>query len=263
MPQPQPQPQPQPRTRTRVTLWLGTALVLVGLGLLGYVGWQVFGTNIVSERRQQETIEQLERQWQEQEGGAGTRPDGGDGADGPGAGVGGGTGTGAGGVAAGGTGVPAAHAQLGAATALMRIPRFGDDYVMPVLEGVSDDVLSRGFGHFEKTAAVGEKGNFAVAAHRVTHGEPLRDMPSLVPGDEVIVETRDMIYTYVLDTDPNELIVTFRDVWVVDPVPVNPDPGGAQPADAKRLITLTTCAELFHTDDRMIAFGHLVDTAEK
>ena len=30
-----------------------------------------------------------------------------------------------------------------------------------------------------------------------------------------------------------------------------------------RLITLTTCAELFHTDDRMIAFGHLVDTEVK
>ena len=28
--------------------------------------------------------------------------------------------------------------------------------------------------------------------------------------------------------------------------------------DGVRLITLTTCAELFHTDDRMAAFGHLV-----
>ena len=26
-----------------------------------------------------------------------------------------------------------------------------------------------------------------------------------------------------------------------------------------RLLTLVTCAELFHTDDRMVAFGHLVD----
>jgi sortase A len=28
----------------------------------------------------------------------------------------------------------------------------------------------------------------------------------------------------------------------------------------QRLITLTTCSELFHTDNRMIAFGHLVST---
>jgi len=147
--------------------------------------------------------------------------------------------------------------------ALIRIPRFGEDYVMPVMEGVGDDVLARGYGHFEESAAMGEKGNFAVAAHRVTHGEPLRDMPSLRPGDEVIVETRDTIYTYELDTDPNALVVTFRDVWVVASEPENPDPNGVQPADADRLITLTTCAELFHTDDRMIAFGHLVDTDDK
>ena len=29
--------------------------------------------------------------------------------------------------------------------------------------------------------------------------------------------------------------------------------------DGQRLITLTTCSELFHTDDRLVAFGHLVD----
>lgn len=249
----------QATSRNRVVVWLGTALVLAGLGLLGYVGWRVFGTNIVSEQRQRETVEKLERQWQEER--LGVRPDGkGGGAGDAGAGAGGGDGLGTDGV---GVGVSTRSVQAGDAMALIRIPRFGEDYVMPVMEGVSDDVLARGYGHFEESAAMGEKGNFAVAAHRVTHGEPLRDMPSLRPGDEVIVETRDTIYTYELDTDPNALVVTFRDVWVVATEPENPDPNGVQPADAERLITLTTCAELFHTDDRMIAFGHLVDTDEK
>jgi sortase A len=257
----------QATPRNRVVVWLGSALVLAGLGLLGYVGWHVFGTNIVSEQRQRETVEKLERQWQEER--LGVRPDG----KGGGAGVGSGgdgsdaaAGAGAGGgdvLGTGGVGVSTRSVQAGDAMALIRIPRFGEDYVMPVMEGVGDDVLARGYGHFEESAAMGEKGNFAVAAHRVTHGEPLRDMPSLRPGDEVIVETRDTIYTYELDTDPNALVVTFRDVWVVAPEPENPDPNGVQPADAERLITLTTCAELFHTDDRMIAFGHLVDTDEK
>jgi sortase A len=211
--------------RRRVSFWLGLGLVAVGLGLLGYVGWQMFGTNIVSERRQQEAVESLQRQWREPvvnaEAGA------------------------------------AEPVRLGEATALVRIPRFGDDYVMPVHEGVADDVLGRGYGHFEGAAQAGEKGNYALAAHRVTHGEPLRDMPELRPGDEVVVETRDAVYSYVLDTDPNRLVVTFEDIWVVDPRPVNPDPDGVSPADHPRLITLTTCAELFHTDNRMIAFGHL------
>jgi sortase A len=221
-------------TRRGVTFWLGTGLVVAGLALLGYVGWQLLGTNIVSERRQRETVAQLERQWREPAtSGAVGEPDRGQRAE------------------------PAA-VPLGQASALIRIPRFGDDYVMPVLEGVGDDVLARGFGHFDSSAPAGGRGNYALAAHRVTHGEPLRDMPSLRPGDEVIVETRDRVYTYVLDTDPNDLVVTFRDVWVVSETPENPDPTGVNPAADPRLITLTTCAEIFHTDDRMIAFGHLV-----
>jgi sortase A len=124
-------------------------------------------------------------------------------------------------------------------------------------------VLARGFGHFADSADAGERGNYALAAHRVTHGEPLRDMPELRPGDEVIVETRTALHTYVLDTDPEELVVTFEDVWVVAPDPENPDPSGVAPLDHPRLITLTTCAELFHTDNRMIAFGHLVSSEEK
>ncbi len=74
-----------------------------------------------------------------------------------------------------------------------------------------------------------------------------------------MVETVAATYTYELDTDPNKLVIPFTGVWVLDPVPRNPD-GGPQPAQRRgqRLITLTTCAELFHTDERMIAFGHLV-----
>ncbi len=52
---------------------------------------------------------------------------------------------------------------------------------------------------------------------------------------------------------------------MTDPVPSNPRDGGVQPEQkpGQRLITLTTCSELFHTDNRMIAFGHLVRTDPK
>jgi sortase A len=52
---------------------------------------------------------------------------------------------------------------------------------------------------------------------------------------------------------------------VLDPVPHNPD-GGVEPPSqvaGQRLITLTTCSEIFHTDNRMIAFGHLVKSEAK
>lgn len=215
--------------------YLGLVMVLAGLGMLGYVGWQYLGTNVVSHQKQHRLVTDLQQSWRSDAG-------------------------------AGGSSQGRLHAgttPLGDAEALIRIPRFGADYVMPVLHGVDDGALASGFGHFPHTADPGEKGNYALAAHRVTHGEPLHDMPRLRPGDKVVVETRDAVYTYRLDTDPNALVVGFHDVWVIDRHPVNPDPDGVQPPSSRRLITLTTCAELFHTDERMIAFGHLVRTVPK
>jgi sortase A len=225
-------PPATPRRRRGAPFWIGVALVLAGLVLLGYVGWQFFGTNVVSHRKQQQIIEQTEREWSQGSSGTGTATGNGD--------------------------------RLEGAQALVRIPRLGRDYVVPVQAGVSPDVLAEGFGHFAGSVGPGRVGNYAIAGHRVTHGEPLREMPSLRPGDKVVVETRNRTYTYQLDTDPNDLVVTFNDVWVIAKQPRNPD-GGVQPAQrpGQKLITLTTCAELFHTDNRMIVFGHLVGTAPR
>ena len=149
------------------------------------------------------------------------------------------------------------------AFAVMRIPRFGDDYEVPVLEGIEDDTLKRGLGHYPQTALPGEYGNFAVAGHRVTHGEPFREFPKLRPGDEVEVETADAVYTYVIDNDPGKLVVQPYDGWVLEPIPPGTryDEGQDEPTQA--LITLTTCGAVVHTSDRMIAFGHLVETVDK
>ncbi|MDO9454622.1 class E sortase [Nocardioides sp.] len=224
------EPEAAPRRRARRrgwTFWLGLGLVLAGLSILGWIGWQLYGTNLVSQRRHEETVDRLEKEWAEPQG----QPD--------------------------------VETAQGKAYAILRIPALGEDFAVPVLEGVEDDALASGIGHFETSAAPGEVGNYALAGHRVTHGEPLRDMPDLDAGDEVVVETRDVVYTYVLDTGGQQLRVPFTSGWVVDPAPVNPD-GGVGPApDQDRLITLTTCAELFHTDDRLVAFGHLTSAVER
>ena len=60
-----------------------------------------------------------------------------------------------------------------------------------VVEGVGDDDLARGPGHFPGTALPGEVGNFAVAGHRATHGEPFAHLDKLEEGDPVVVETVD------------------------------------------------------------------------
>jgi sortase A len=217
-------------TGARVAFWSGVALVVAGLVMLGYVGWQLWGTTWVSKREQRELTGSLQQEWR-------TEP---------------------------GTRLQPKYVPTGKASALVRIPKFGRSYVVPVLEGTSDDVLSKGYGHFTESADPGERGNYALAAHRVTHGEPLRRMPELRPGDKVVVETVDRTFTYELDTDPRRLVIPFTGVWVLDPLPTNPG-GGTQPAQeqGQRLITLTTCSEIFHTDNRMIAFGHLVSAEPK
>lgn len=206
--------------RSHGATWTGAVLTVAGAVLLGWVGWQYAGSTWVAERRHTTIVDDLGEAWQ-----------------------------------AGEERVVAADS---AATAVVRIPRFGDDWAVPLLQGTSDAVLAAGIGHLDDTAAPGERGNFVVAAHRVTHGEPFAAMPSLEPGDEVVVETAHRRYTYVLDTGGDDLTVRFTDGWVTERRPESPDGGVAPPPGAgERLITLTTCAELFSTDDRLVAFGHL------
>lgn len=217
--------QTTPRRR-RPLLLVGLLLVSTGVVLLGYVAWQYWGTNVVAADRHREITSDLVESWEDPTVGE----------------------------------LSAAEASgRGEPIALVRIPEFGDAFVVPVIEGVRADDLARGLGHYPGTAMPGALGNFAVAGHRVTHGEPFRDLPELEVGDQVLVETVDAVYTYELGSDPEELIVQPDDTWVLDPVPGE---GADAPPDRAR-ITLTTCADLFQSPDRMIAFGRLVDTERK
>ena len=108
----------------RLAFWTGVAMMLAGVVLLGYVGWQFWGTNWQSHRQQREG-----------------HPHAAD--------------------AVGGRTAPGSQPKYvpkGEASALIRIPAFGKGYVVPVLEGISDDVLARGFGHFPNSADPGPGG---------------------------------------------------------------------------------------------------------
>ncbi|MFI8963293.1 class E sortase [Streptomyces sp. NPDC053493] len=141
--------------------------------------------------------------------------------------------------------------------AIMYIPKL--DVVVPVAEGISKTkVLDKGMvGHYGegklKTAMPSDKqGNFAVAGHRNTHGEPFRYINRLQPGDPIVVETGDAYYTYEMtsilpQTSPSN-------VSVIDPVPKAS--GFTGPG---RYITLTTCTPEFTSTYRMIVWGKLVE----
>lgn len=212
---------------------VGVLVLLTGLGCLGWVSLQYFGTNVVSERAFDRERSRLRAQW---DAAPPTRSGGAD---------------------QGGSRQEAAPVP-GDVVALLRIPAFGADYEVPILHGTDLSFLRRGVGHYTSTAAPGEIGNFALAGHRVTHGQPFAKLLTLDKGDQVVVETREAVYTYVLDEPPRQLTVQDTDAWVLDPVPGRP---GERPSRA--LITLTTCQDLFHSPDRSVGFGHLESTTNK
>lgn len=222
-----PELRPTPRLKPlRVFSGLLTLALVIGAG---WAAWTYIGTNIVGKHRQDQMAVALADDWK------GNRE----------------------GDAAGD------RLRIGQSFAVLRIPRFGKDFEVPVVAGVDDSALTSGVGWFPDTARPGQLGNFAVAGHRVTNGQPFADFPSLRAGDTVEVETRTHVYTYELQNSGTDLVVDFEDVWVVQPVPEKardaPDRRStAQPTEA--IITLTTCSEIFHTDDRSVVFGTLVNS---
>ncbi|MET0929441.1 MAG: sortase [Aeromicrobium sp.] len=143
---------------------------------------------------------------------------------------------------------------------LLRVKRFGADYEVPIVEGFDDDALASGVGWDPESADPGEIGNFAIAGHRVTHGEPFATFPKLKKGDEVVVETRTEILTYELRNSGTSITVDFSVGWPLRPVP-DPDAAGERPTRA--VITMLTCSELFHTRNRNVVIGDLVSEQDK
>lgn len=110
-----------------------------------------------------------------------------------------------------------------------------------LVEGISDDVLKYFLGHFNDSAAPGEKGNFAVAGHRVSdYTDAFINLYKVKAGDEVIVKTHDKKYTYVVE---DNFIVEPEDVHVLD--------------DTKEAtMTLVTCT--VGAKQRVIVKGRLI-----
>ncbi|MET1086152.1 MAG: class E sortase [Arthrobacter sp.] len=213
-------------------LVLGELLITAGVVLLLFVAWQLWWTNVESDARQTEVIKEF--------------------AEGL------------------GTPAPAAPEAPGAAAApedfgpplvgtapghagtigIIYIPRFGDTYTRPIVQGTSQDVLDTlGLGHYSNTAMPGAVGNFAVAGHRQTHGAVLDNIHTLVPGDKIYVQTKDGFYIYVFRN--NQIVMPSR-TDVLEPVPTQP---GATPTES--FLTMTSCNPRFGAEERIIAYALL------
>ncbi|MEU3463392.1 class E sortase [Streptomyces sp. NPDC006733] len=208
---------------------IGEVFISVGVLMLLFVTYQLWWTNIRAHQQASGATSALQNQWSKD------KDKGAQKADDPRA---------------------AGAFSPGQGFAIMYIPKL--DVKAPIAEGVSKhNVLDKGMiGHYTgamKTAMPWDKqGNFALAAHRNTHGEPFRYINKLVPGDKIVVETESTYYTYEMtsvlpSTSPSN-------VKVIQPVP--PGSGFTKPG---RYITLTTCTPEFTSTYRMIVWGKMVE----
>ncbi|MFJ9956838.1 class E sortase [Streptomyces avermitilis] len=247
------------RDLRRRTLWTGgELLVTVGVVLLLLVVHQLWWTNRQAQRDAERGVRALEREW-----GSPSAPesastaaadgdrsgrDGGDGGDGSAS-----AGPSRDGNAAHAT--PAPQPRPSQAYAVLTIPRLS--LRVPVAEGIGKaSVLNHGYvGHYPKTAQPGRAGNFALAGHRNTHGEPFRYLNRLRRGDTVEVETRTATYTYVVDRTLPQ--TSASDGGVIARVPrstVRPAYGYRSPG---YYLTLTTCTPEFTSRYRLVVWGKL------
>ncbi|MFF5968330.1 class E sortase [Streptomyces collinus] len=147
---------------------------------------------------------------------------------------------------------PAPYAK-GRPFAIMYIPRLGFTWNKPVLEGTATGTLKKGLGHYAETAQLGQRGNFAVAGHRRTYGDPFRDFPELRRGDAVVLTDGTTWFTYRIDKGPYKTVPS--DVEVIDPVPRT-----SGYTRSGRYLTLTTCEPEWGHSHRLIVWAHLDST---
>ncbi|MFD9600636.1 class E sortase [Streptomyces sp. NPDC059970] len=233
-------------------LWTGAeVMVTLGFVLLLLVVHQLWWTNRQARADAQHKVQALEREWGEPQGQPQEQPQepaGGTGSSGE-------SGRGAfGGGSSGGRTAPPAP-RWDQAYAVIRIPRLG--LTAPVAQGISKrGVLDKGYvGHYPRTAQPGRPGNFALAGHRNTHGEPFRYINRLRRGDRIDIETRDAVYTYTVDRTLGQ--TSARDSGVIAAVPRSNVKPYAGYSTAGSYVTLTTCTPEFTSRYRLVVWGKL------
>jgi sortase A len=175
-------------TVRRIAQVLGWTMIWAGIFLFGYVGWLVFGTDVVNAQVQEVEASRLEQRFDEEPPPEVVVEDDGverilEDAPPPGTGF-----------------------------ALMRVPKVALEAV--VFEGIDTESLQKGPGHMPNTPLPGQPGNSVISGHRTTYGRPFHDFDLLVAGDRVEIETS--IGTHVYEVR-DVFIVAPTDVWVTEP----------------------------------------------
>ena len=124
----------------------------------------------------------------------------------------------------------------GTVMAQLQIPKINlSEYVV---SGTDADDLDKGPGHYLGTAMPGQAGNVAIAGHRTTHGAPFNRLAELAVGDPIYLTTlTGQRLTYIVSATP---------------VPVSPSDVTVLNNFGDDRLTLTTCNPEYSARQRLI-----------
>jgi sortase A len=223
----------------RALQWSGEVLITLGVVVMLFAGYELWGKAIIIQQHQRHLEQQLLDQWGQPTPSAGTGDQ-----------AGGQAGSGISGGLEPATGIPA-DPPPGWAIGRLYVPRLQLHWV--VVQGISLHDLAFAPGHYPTTAMPGRVGNFSVAGHRTP--AMFWDLDRLRPGDPIVLETRTTFYVYrVTRTE----IVAPTAVGVIAPVPDHP---GQRPTVA--MLTLTTCNPRWDNYQRLVVHAKLVRDAPR
>jgi sortase A len=206
--------------------WVGRVLVGVGVLLLLFVAYQLWGTNL-AEARSQEALRRAFDRSLTTTTTASVLP-----SSSP---------------ASTTTAEAPPSPPAGEAVAVLRIPAIGVDKA--VIEGVGVPDLKKGPGHYPTSARIGAIGNVVISGHRTTYLAPFNRVDELHAGDPIVLETQSFWYTYTVTA---ESVVQPTAIEVTYPVPGHL---GGRPT--QRLLTLTTCNPKYSARTRLIVHATL------
>lgn len=186
----------------------GWLLGTIGVALLAWSAWMLWGTTAVAVHTQHQVVTQVRHHWASRQASGGEQR------------------------------LP------GGVLGLLLIPRFGHDYVRPIVSGTDAEALKQGVGHYRFTPTLGEEGNVGLAGHRTTYGAPLHDIAELRLGDRVQVRTYAATYTYLVHSIE---VVDPQDTTVLAP-------------RAGHWLTLTTCTPMYWAIQRYVVQARLAHT---
>ncbi len=206
---------------------LGKFLISVGMGVLLFVGWTLWGTGLYTQQQQNALREEFDRQ--------------------P--------------AAAGGENPGKPPADFGPAPGrpvfVLRVPAIDLDQI--VVEGVGVEELKKGPGHYPECRAgfqkplctefdevwPGEKGRVVISGHRTTYDAPFWDLDKLKVGDEIVTRTKWGTFTYTIYR--KKIVLPSSSAIVV-------------PGDEAEIV-LTTCNPKYSASQRLIVFAKIVETS--